>query len=381
LKTISISKARAGMVLAQDVYVSESGTNAFVRRGSVLNWETIDKLWDRGVLQLHVQDASTERPTRAPTSASDARLMSRAGIKLAPPPVSDTLRHEAVDALEETFDAVTHLGRDGHATAGILTRLDTVVGQLVSALMSDRTSLVNIANLKKYDDYTFHHSLSVAVLSIGIGQHLGLPPQLLNHLGLTAMLHDIGKTAIPVDLIRKPSRLDKEEFNLVKAHAYAGSSYLIESAMGTEPLWSGVLYHHEKVDGTGYPNGLRGNEIPLWSRIIAVADVFDALTSDCPYRKPLQPAEALEYIMGGGDTTFDFDMVTALTRRVELYPIGSLVELSNGQYALVVDNDMQLRPVIELVGTGELVDMYRDRRMLSVTVKRIVPETEILIGR
>ncbi|MGD9559721.1 MAG: HD-GYP domain-containing protein [Oscillospiraceae bacterium] len=380
MKTISIAKARAGMVLAQDIYVSDSSNSAFVRRGTVLSWELIDRLWNRGILQLHIDDGAARAPQRQPTSAADARAMSHTGVVLQPPAVPGALRDEAVATLHSTFSALGDIGReDLHASAQSLSQLDAVVARLVASVQSNSHALVNIANLKSHDDYTYHHSLSVAVLAIGIGRHLRLPEKLMNHLGLTAILHDVGKMAIPAAVIQKPGRLSPDEYTLVKTHAFAGSSRLVESAVGSEPLWSGVLYHHEKVDGSGYPNGLKGEEIPLWSRIIAVADVYDALTSARPYRRPMQPAEALEYLMGGSDTAFDFDIVSALVRIVDLYPLGSLLELSDGRYGLVVDNDMQLRPVVELLGSGDVVDLFRDRQMMNVVVKRVVPENEVLI--
>jgi HD-GYP domain-containing protein (c-di-GMP phosphodiesterase class II) len=190
-------------------------------------------------------------------------------------------------------------------------------------------------------------------------------------------MHDIGKTAIPVEVLNKPTKLDTHELWLVRQHALEGYRYLTKYAIGDEQARRAVLFHHERYDGTGYPNGLKGEEIPLVSRIISVADVYDALTSMRPYRLPIAPGEAIEYIMANAGTAFDYGMVTALLQRLELYPVGSLVELSNGEIAKVLCSANSLRPVVQLIRNGEVGDLFRDYAYLNVTVKRVLSDQEL----
>jgi HD-GYP domain-containing protein (c-di-GMP phosphodiesterase class II) len=189
-------------------------------------------------------------------------------------------------------------------------------------------------------------------------------------------MHDIGKTAVPVEIINKPSRLDEDEFNIIKNHPAAGYEYLKNANIGDEKMWLGVVCHHEKVDGSGYPLGLDGNEIPIWSRIISAADVYDALTSTRPYRTPMQPAEALEYIMGGIGSSFDYDVVSSFAKKVELYPVGSYVQLSNGVIAIVLDSKNATRPVIRNLETGDVYDLQSDRQLLSVVISRVISDNQ-----
>lgn len=362
LKLVLVEELQSGMTLAADVYSSEDSISPIIRSGIVLTSYVINHLKRRGISSVYIESDEVEEVAREPKS---------------PPALDPVLQKEALSNIEEIF--LSAANRDMAPSVQIIQHLETVVEKLVDSLLSEEKALVNINDLKSFDDYTYHHSLSVAVLSIAMGQHLGYSGPELNRLGTSAIMHDIGKTAIPVEIIRKAAKLTPEEFDLIKTHSTEGYNYLTKNHVGDVQIWEGVLYHHERIDGSGYPSGLRGIDIPKWSRIISVADVYDALTSNRPYRRPMQPADAIEYIMGGTGSAFDFDMVTALMRKVDLYPVGSKVELSNGHTALVVDNDNQMRPIVRL-GNGDTVDLYRDRHYLSVVVKRVVAEEEAASG-
>jgi len=194
----------------------------------------------------------------------------------------------------------------------------------------------------------------------------------LRRLAKGALLHDIGKTSVPVELINKPARLNPEEFSIIKGHSGSGYDYLAGILAKDDEMLSAVLHHHEKMDGSGYPHGLKDFDIPLWSRIIAVADVYDALTSNRPYRTPLQPGETVEFLMAGIGKDFDYDVVDSFIKKVELYPVGSTLELSNGKTGVVYNNENSLRPVVRVIPTGEILDLYRDRSCLSIVVTRVV---------
>ena len=181
----------------------------------------------------------------------------------------------------------------------------------------NKSSSSHIAVIKNYDIYTYHHSLSVASLSLAIGIELKLDDRQLEHLVLCALLHDIGKTLIPLGVLNKSNPLTTDEFALVKSHVEKGSQYLKEH-LHDEDILRGVLYHHEKYDGSGYPHGLRGKEIPLFSRIISVVDVYDALTSLRPYRKPVPFMAAANFIMYEMKNSFDSEIVKILPSIVHL---------------------------------------------------------------
>ena len=419
MKLITLKDLRTGMELAQDIYLEEDPSTAYLRRGFVLTDRAIERLRRQQVRRVYIEDETSSKPqaftplypktlprstgadTPAYTAAPppqvfphDALGQPRRQSVLPPvlqvthataleplPTIDPVLREEAIATLQNTFNDILVSDSGIYGSADTLQPMDKVVDKLVHTIIFDRKALVNITDLKSFDDYTYHHSLSVAVLSIAIGRQMGFSANQLNKLGMAAMMHDIGKTAVPQDIIQKPARLNNHEFDLVKGHSKAGTLYLMQSAFGNEKLWRAVLCHHEKIDGTGYPNGLRAQAIPMWSRIISVADVYDALTSARPYRTPMQPADALEYVMGGINSAFDYDVVQALVHKVDLYPVGSCVELSNGELALVLGGDAPGRPIVEVLGRGDVVDLFRDRRYLSVVVRRILPQSELSLRK
>lgn len=250
---------------------------------------------------------------------------------------------------------------------------------LIDSLSSHKDILINIADIKMYDDYTYHHSLSVAIMSIAIGMELGLTNQMLNELGLAGLLHDIGKVAIPIEIINKPGKLTPEEFNIVKMHPIHAAKHLHERNLVNDNVYNGIVGHHEKLDGSGYPNKLSGTQIHPYARILAVADVYDALTSNRPYRTPSPPNEAIEFVMGGMGTHFDERVVHAFLRKVAPYPTGSKVKLSNGQTAIVMKNypDQPLRPMAAVVGGDKVYDLSCDLNCLNIVVTELLEEKKL----
>ncbi|MDR1193308.1 MAG: HD-GYP domain-containing protein [Peptococcaceae bacterium] len=359
-KRIPINELAEGMIVEQGIYLGDEDRTALVGKNAVLTNYLIEKLKSRGVKDVQV--ITDKRPSGL--------------IELPPPkPVIDPrLRRDAIISLKEMF-AVAELGESElHNSAKAVKQVDMAVQHLVLNLTKDKRALVNIRDLKSFDDYTYHHSLSVTVLAVAIAQEMGMSSKNLNLIGKCGMLHDIGKTAIPIEIINKKAKLSDDEFSLIQNHSPEGYYYLARRHIGAEELWEAVMFHHEKFDGSGYPKGLKEEEIPLMSRIISVADVYDALTSNRPYRMPMQPAEAVEYIMAGVGTSFDYDVVVAFINKLELYPLGSFVELSNGKIAVVLSNDFPLRPVVQMMDTGEIFDLYNDWRHLSLTIKRVFTE-------
>ena len=358
LKQLFVDDLAEGMVLEQDIFGPGSNKIPLLAKDVILTGRQIEMLRKNGILGAFV------------AGEEEAEL-----IQLPPPRqiITPQLRDSALQKLTDLFEFFRNGEGDRQQVLHIIDRIDVLVGQLVENLQKDENTQIHIAGLKSYDEYTYHHSLSVSVLAIAIGQALDLEESQLHELGKCAMMHDIGKTAIPIDIINKPSTLSKEEFDIIKRHSPEGYQYLNKFNIDDPVLLSAVLFHHERFDGSGYPYGLKGDKIPLFSRIIAVADVYDALTSHRSYRIPESPAEALEYIMGNAEAAFDYDIICALIKKLELYPVGSLVRLSNGQKAVVMDNAHILRPTIKLLETGKLLDLYQDNNYLNLTIRNIMP--------
>lgn len=290
------------------------------------------------------------------------------------PVIDDALCDEIVTNIEQLFTSLS----DGSNSEGVnmttayqmIENLDGALNQLVTSVTSDAGGVVHINNLKRYDEYTFHHSLSVAVLSIAIGQAIGLDEGELMELSRCAVLHDIGKMSIPKEIINKKGPLTDKEFEIIKTHATQSASLLKNNMLGDMTLWKNVMYHHEKFNGNGYPTGLRGTEIPLYSRIIAVADVYDAVTSYRPYRSPMAPSQTIDLISSEVSTSFDYTIVKAFFENLTLYPINTTVELSDGRIGVVADNENWLRPIIKLNCSGEFLDLLSIDN-LTISIKKI----------
>jgi len=353
-KRYPVSELKEGMVVDESVFSSNDMRVPLVPKNAVLTNHLIEKL-----VANHIEDVKITVPVK-PT-----RLIE---IPKEPPVINPKLRREAVNFLTDMFSIAQGTNEDTPYTAQTVKQLDTVVDQLVSTMTRDQRAMININDLKSYDEYTYHHSLSVSVLSIAIAQRLGFTGKKLTQMGKCAMMHDIGKTQIPIGIINKTSKLDPDEFTIVKNHSSEGYRYLHDKGIGDEELWAGVKYHHEKYEGGGYPDGLVGEDIPIMSRIISVADVYDALTSIRPYRKPMQPAEALEYVMGGVGSLFDYDFVVAFLEKMQPYPVGCLVELSNTKIAVVINNEFAMRPVVQTLDNGDILDLYNDRNCLDLVI-------------
>jgi len=284
------------------------------------------------------------------------------------PVLGDTLREEAVENIRQLFTEIEtseNIQNNTITAHKVISKSDEIVKQLEMAITADPEGHVHIYDLKQYDEYTFHHSLSVALLSIVTGKQCGLDYWDIMKLGQCAFLHDIGKQKIPIEIINKKGKLTDEEFKIVQQHPVHGAS-ILENTILSDDVRNGVKYHHEKLSGRGYPEGISGKDIPLFSRIISVADVFDALTSYRPYRDPMTPHKACEIIISEINTSFDYDVVTNFVAKLELYPVNAIVELADERIGIVVDNNNKLNPIVELLETGERLDLHKVKDQLEI---------------
>lgn len=372
MKLAKIENVQTGMILSEDVYGPKN--NLLLKRGTVLNKDDIQLLIENFIFYVHVT-------SRWPTLRYPIRVSTKFELPRPSPVISNQLKNRAISSIEKIFETfkVSKSGFHNSITSNVIKEIDTAIDYLVEAVTRDSTTLISINGLKSYDEYTYHHSLSVAVLSISIGQYLMFSKDRLAKLAKSAIMHDIGKQETPLEIIHKPSKLSPEEYKIIQCHPEDGFNFLLKSVEVNQETLSGVMSHHEKMDGTGYPHGLKNYEIPEFARIISVADVYDALTSVRPYRKPNEPAEAVEYIMGSVDTSFDFDIVDAFIKKIDLYPIGSFVRLSTKQTAIVVDNQNQFRPIVRMLDTGDYADLFNNRKYINVTIKSLLPDGAVII--
>lgn len=292
------------------------------------------------------------------TNNSEVRIVSS---------INEEIKQTAIDNIHTLADNFMN-SKDG-VTADDMNAVGNTTEQLIDELSGKKDILINIADIKMYDDYTYHHSLSVAVMSIALGIELGLDRRQIHELGVAGLLHDIGKTSVPIEIINKHGPLTDDEYNIVRMHPVYAAEHLKTRHLVSNDCAMGIIGHHERWDGTGYPLKLKGENIHIYARILAVADVYDALTSNRPYRKPAPPNEAIEFIMGGMGTHFDEDVIRAFLRKVAPYPAGSRVNLSDGTKGTVLKNNpaQPLRPLIAL-DSGEIYDLGETNSRVSVVI-------------
>lgn len=223
-----------------------------------------------------------------------------------------------------------------------------VAKAIVDEVVLNRNTMVHLTDIRVHDDYTFGHSVSVCLLVAVTGIGLGYNDQRLRELATGGLLHDLGKMMVPSEILNKNGRLTDDEMTVVKRHSEWGFEVLRKNFELPLPTSHIAFQHHEKFDGSGYPRGLRGRDIHEYARITAIADVYDALVSDRPYRKGMLPHEAYEILMASANSHFDLDILKVFFKQIAIYPVGSVVLLNTGQVAVVreVRPDLQSRPKV-----------------------------------
>lgn len=239
---------------------------------------------------------------------------------------------------------------------------------LMDAIDENDAVVVDIGELRVCDDYTFKHSVDVATMAMIVAKTCGFSKLDIYEIGMAGLLHDIGKSKIPNEILNKPGKLTFEEFDLMKKHPTFGFEILKGRKDIAERVKQGVLQHHEKENGSGYPVGIKGNLINIFSKIIAVVDIYDALVTERPYKKAFSPRDAVEMIMSMTGE-LDASIMRSFLRSIILYPVGSDVMLSNGVRARVVKNNeaFVLRPRVIGLENGVLYDLA-DKKWLNLVI-------------
>lgn len=251
-------------------------------------------------------------------------------------------------ARDEIFNIMSEL-RLGHLPEK--SKIQGLISDLNDAMLKDKNTLLCLTMLQDYDEYTFNHSVNVGILSLSLAQELGLKSEDLFAVGLAGILHDIGKTRVPREIVLKPSRLTPEEWTEMQKHPVHGRNIIGEIGGISDVTVTFVLYHHLRKNLTGYPppNGITFQ--PEGSRIVAIADTYDSMTTLRPYQKRFDPRESLEFITSRAGEDFEADYVKAFIKALGIYPVGSVIRLDTNEIGVVTkSNDANpQRPMIKLI--------------------------------
>ncbi len=342
-KKYPIAEVEPGMKLASSI-LTESG-QIILAEDTVLTATFIEKL---KLMNLEFVNIAAKPAEEAPAVLATAEAF-------------DAVYDDTLQIIESCFSTMRYFKEVP------LMQMKELVDTSINLMMDAAGLFSYLHTIRKQDDYTFRHSINVASISGILGKWIGLSGEKLKDLIFAGLLHDIGKTQIPLEILNKPSKLTQGEMKIMKSHTIEGYKMLLKEPGTNEDILYGVLQHHEKTDGTGYPFGISGEQIHIFARIIAVADIYDAMTSDRVYRKKQTPFTVIEEIRQ--DTFGKLDPAICMTfmRNILDYFIGTKVLLSDGEEAEIVYQGNHSYPTV-CTRDGRFIDLEVNRDISIVSL-------------
>ncbi len=332
MRLVSTFTVKPGATVAKAIY-NEKG-QILLNEGVCLSSGIINRLQASGISNIFIKDQETDDIDFEGT-------------------LSESLQREAIQTINSTFVELQNnmsINRS-FVVEKASKRFTELIRNLLTELNEKKELMTLLSNAYAYDNYIFTHSLNVTLYSLAIGMQLKLSQKELEILGTGAIFHDIGKLNVPLEILLKPNKLTDVEYLTIKKHAEDGFNILRK--VQTIPLLVShcAFQHHERLNGSGYPRGIMGNEIHFYAKIIAVSDVFDAVTSNRVYRSALLPHEGLEILYAGSGTLFDQSIVEAFRLSVAIYPVGLTVQLNDGRKGVVSRQNVGLgdRPIVRIL--------------------------------
>ncbi len=344
--------------------VDRSG-RVLIAKGAPLDEYLIESLLNMGIMGVYIREG--EEDPLNPEGIEIPKAVQETVEKEKKPDPAKVKLSESVKSRVSTGIQYLYSNTDSEDFADTS---NNITRDLMRAIDDNQAIAVDISALKVSDEYTFKHSVDVATMSMIIAKKYGLSEKEVYDIGIAGLLHDVGKSKIPNEVLNKPGKLTDEEFALMKKHSILGYGILKDKGEISEPISLGVLQHHEKLNGKGYPMGVEKNQIHLFAKILTVADIYDALVTERIYKKAYSQRDALEMIMSMTEE-LDIDVMKSFMDSVILYPVDSIVELSNGEKAKVAANKpgYALRPTVVGIKTGKVYNLADDLDCASIIIK------------
>jgi putative nucleotidyltransferase with HDIG domain len=345
------------MVLAKSIYYKDC---LVLKEGQTDLQKYINSLKNLGIDCVYIEDKTSN------------------GIEI-PDAISEETRVSCKRILRQTIEDFAD------KTVIDLTDMSDSINNIIDEILENAEIQISLNDISAADEYTFSHSVSTTVYSLLIARQLGYSRQMLEKLAEGAMLHDIGKILLDKKILNKEDKLDRDEMEHIKLHTTLGYETLKKCVSLTELSRIISLYHHERMDGSGYPSGIPAGDLHEFIRIVAVADVYDAMISDRCNRKKWSSNQAVNYLIEHAESKFDMKVVSVFIKQIAIYPNGSMVKLSNNTIGIVKEQNKNfpLRPIIRVITDekGNEIEMYEVDLMKLLSITIIESEIEINCDR
>ncbi|MFR5265432.1 HD-GYP domain-containing protein [Clostridium sp.] len=367
MRLVPIEAVPEGCYLSRTIYDTEG--RILLRKGTKLRKSLINRIKNLKIYSLYITDNYTDKEIKEI--------------------ISPELKQKSILLVKDVFSTFSKISSEySHCSfkdkmklieqkENYLKSIEELAEELYDNVISNKNLLVGLVDIKTMDAYTYQHSVNVALISIVIGTGFNLPKKDLIDLCVGALLHDLGKIFVGKKIIQKPGKLTSEEFEIIKTHPQKGFDYVLDNNTINKNCRNIIIQHHEKVDGTGYPLGLKSDKITFLAKIVAVADVYDALTSNRSYKRAMCPSEAFEFILSNANTMFDFEVTKVFAKVLFPYSEGTLVKLSNGEigYVLKLHQSYPLRPCLKIIESptksriGSIVDLSQELSLVICAIE------------
>lgn len=340
MRLVKLEQCQSGTQLGKSIY--QDNGSVLLAKGTFLTNNLIERLRQLNIFTIYIEDMVSE------------------GIEIIET-IPNELRAEATQAITQGLDDLVDIYNNRPSVQGLMKTgrvvrsMQKVFKDILHSLSENRTALNLLATTKIHEDHVYNHSLNVSIFACQLAIENGLPIKNIEEIGLGAMLHDLGKMYIPKEILNKPSQLTEVEYELVKSHCELGFNVLKKVHEIPLPVSHCALQHHERIDGMGYPRGLKENEIHKYAKIISVADVFDAVTSRRSYRPAMLPHKGIEVLYKGYGTQFEAKQIELFTGCIAIYPPGLTVKLNDGRTGIVSEYNFQAvgRPKLRIIKDEE----------------------------
>ena len=354
-KLMRTRQLKPGMKIDQSI-VDRLGRD-LVTKGSFLDEYIIDSLLKMGIMSVYIQDGEEEEEKVTVSPAAQKNIEKLHTDDRSKVTLSNSVRERVAQGIQYIYSNTESENMSDAA--------DSIARDLIGAIDNNDAIAIDINELKTSDEYTFKHSVDVATIAMILAKQQGMSKKEIYEIGVAGLL----QTKVPIEILNKPGKLDDNEFAVMKQHSVFGYNMLKNRKDFNTGVLYAVLQHHEKTNGKGYPLGVQANQITPYAKLLMVADIYDALVTERPYKKAFSQRNAVEMIMS---MTGELDMsaMKSFLESMILYPVGTVVELSNGEKATVVKNNPHyiLRPVVVGVESGNVYDLGQDLSCASIII-------------